>query len=219
MTSPELGGIELAIETSARGARARAGDTVGDRLRGAALALFAEKGFDETTVHEIAARAGVVPRTFFRHFPTKETVLIDIVDQTSTRLMELIAAEKSGTTVVAVLEAALRRWYAEYTDLFPLVRRMTNASRSLTGAILQRQSDWEDHMIEALGARFPKTDPVVLRLWGLIGYSMIRLVPEIAAEREITMPEAVGPAFACLAEVARSVPRRRAGGQRPAERE
>ena len=41
----------------------------------AALALFEERGFDQTTVAEIAERAGLTKRTFFRHFPDKREVL------------------------------------------------------------------------------------------------------------------------------------------------
>ena len=45
------------------------------RLHEAALALYAEKGFDQTTAAEIAARAGLTERTFFRHFADKREVL------------------------------------------------------------------------------------------------------------------------------------------------
>lgn len=45
------------------------------RLQEAALALFAERGFDQTTTAEIAARAGLTERTFFRHFADKREVL------------------------------------------------------------------------------------------------------------------------------------------------
>lgn len=47
------------------------------RLKDAALELFTEKGFAETTVPEIAARAGLTTRTFFRHFADKREVLFD----------------------------------------------------------------------------------------------------------------------------------------------
>ena len=47
------------------------------RLRSIALALFLEQGFDATTVNEIALAAGVSHMTFFRHFPTKEAVVLD----------------------------------------------------------------------------------------------------------------------------------------------
>ena len=45
------------------------------RLQQAALTLYGEKGFDETTVAEIAERAGLTKRTFFRHFDDKREVL------------------------------------------------------------------------------------------------------------------------------------------------
>lgn len=47
------------------------------RLQQAALELFEERGYDRTTAAEIAARAGVTERTFFRHFPDKREVLFD----------------------------------------------------------------------------------------------------------------------------------------------
>lgn len=47
------------------------------RLQQAAVELFRERGYDGTTAAEIAARAGVTERTFFRHFPDKREVLFD----------------------------------------------------------------------------------------------------------------------------------------------
>ena len=47
------------------------------RLQQCALALFEERGFDEVTVEEVAAAAGVSHMTFYRHFPTKESVVLD----------------------------------------------------------------------------------------------------------------------------------------------
>jgi AcrR family transcriptional regulator len=55
----------------------RNGEEVRRRLQWAALELFRERGYEETTAAEIAAKAGVTERTFFRHFPDKREVLFD----------------------------------------------------------------------------------------------------------------------------------------------
>src|SRR6201985_21266 len=46
-----------------------------ERLAQAALDLYAERGFEQTTVAEIARRAGLTERTFFRHYADKREVL------------------------------------------------------------------------------------------------------------------------------------------------
>jgi len=55
----------------------RNGEEVRKRLQWAALELFRERGYEGTTAAEIAAKAGVTERTFFRHFPDKREVLFD----------------------------------------------------------------------------------------------------------------------------------------------
>ena len=47
------------------------------RLQQHALRLFTERGFDAVTVEEVAAAAGVSHMTFYRHFPTKEAVVLE----------------------------------------------------------------------------------------------------------------------------------------------
>ena len=55
----------------------RSGEPVRRRLQQAALELYRERGYDSTTTAQIADRAGVTERTFFRHFPDKREVLFD----------------------------------------------------------------------------------------------------------------------------------------------
>lgn len=77
------------------------------RLRRAALELFAERGFDQITAAEIAARAGVTERTFFRHFPDKREVLFDGEKIFGTALSEAIARVPAGLAPIETLHHAL----------------------------------------------------------------------------------------------------------------
>src|ERR1700679_3610996 len=61
------------------------------RLAQAALALYGERGFEQTTVAEIAARAGLTERTFFRHFADKREVLFAGADALRELLVSTVA--------------------------------------------------------------------------------------------------------------------------------
>lgn len=73
------------------------------RLQLAALELYGERGFEETTVADIAGRAGVTERTFFRHFADKREVLFDGAAELERRAVDaIVAAPASATPVEAV---------------------------------------------------------------------------------------------------------------------
>ncbi len=62
-----------------------------ERLQEAALVLFSERGFDQTTAAQIAERAGLTERTFFRHFTDKREVLFAGSDLLRDRIVEGVA--------------------------------------------------------------------------------------------------------------------------------
>ena len=65
----------LAMASQTRIPRAVSAARSREAILDAALELFAEQGYDDTTTEQVAERAGVSPRTFFRYFPTKESVV------------------------------------------------------------------------------------------------------------------------------------------------
>jgi AcrR family transcriptional regulator len=83
-------------------------------LREHALRLFAEQGYQATTVEQIAAAAEVSPSTFFRYFPTKEDLVLR--DDMDTRLIEALERQPAGLGPVAAARAASREVFASYTE-------------------------------------------------------------------------------------------------------
>jgi AcrR family transcriptional regulator len=77
------------------------------RLEQAAAELFAERGFDETTVADIAARAGLTERTFFRHFTDKREVLFSGQDVFVGTVVSAVAAAPGTATPVEAVAAGL----------------------------------------------------------------------------------------------------------------
>jgi AcrR family transcriptional regulator len=79
-----------------------------ERLEGAALELFAERGFDRTTVAEIAARAGLTERTFFRHYADKREVLFAGAAVLEEALVRPVADSPRSLTPIDAVAKGLR---------------------------------------------------------------------------------------------------------------
>jgi AcrR family transcriptional regulator len=89
-----------------------------ERLVRAALDLFAEQGYDTTTVSQIAERAGGLTKmTFFRHFPDKREVLFAAGQEIHSKLLaDAIAAAPAAATPLEVVAAGLDAVTATFTE-------------------------------------------------------------------------------------------------------
>ena len=78
------------------------------RLWQAAFDLYGERGFENTTVAEIADRAGLTERTFFRHFADKREVLFAGSEDLEAAMVAAIAAAPESAAPLQVVAAGLR---------------------------------------------------------------------------------------------------------------
>jgi AcrR family transcriptional regulator len=121
----------------------------------AALGLFADQGFEETTVSQIAARAGVTEMTFYRHFGTKDAVLVD--DPYDPLIAEAIVAADPGLPALrAAAAGVLAAWSSVPEPAVEVVRdrlQLIAATPSLRVAMTRSSGGTESAVAEALGRR------------------------------------------------------------------
>jgi TetR/AcrR family transcriptional regulator, regulator of mycofactocin system len=131
------------------------------RLMTVALRLFGERGFDNTTVEEIAAAADVGPRTFFRYFPTKVDVLFgDHLEQVAL-LRDTLAVRPDGEPVLsAVRRATLEGVERVAADPAPFLTRSRLAASVPAAHAHSRflDADYEEVIAQAV-ATTRDTDP------------------------------------------------------------
>ena len=127
-----------------------------DRLVEAAFALFAERGFDHVSAAEIAARADVSERTFFRYFPTKEDVIFPDTEEMRGHVDELMANLPTDLSVIEGLRRALHTISHEFEDSkdLQLARaRLVESTPSLQTLVLQHEQEWVQSFANAVAAR------------------------------------------------------------------
>ncbi len=121
-------------------------------MQSVAIQLFEERGFDGVTVEEIAHQAGVSHMTFYRHFPTKESVVFDdpfdpmIGELVAAQDKSLIAFERTRRGIVAGLSML------DADDDHDIRRRvrLATGSSTLRARILENNHRTEDVIVQAL---------------------------------------------------------------------
>ena len=100
--------LESSGSTSSR--RQRRSADIRDRLFGAALELFAQKGFAETTVEDVTEAADVGKGTFFNYFPSKDHILLAFGEMQLRKLEAAIeTARKTGEPMPEFMRAPSER--------------------------------------------------------------------------------------------------------------
>lgn len=128
-----------------------------ERLVVAALDLFEERGYENTTVIEIAERAGLTKSTFFRHFPDKREVLFAGQAVHAQLLADGIAAAPEGATpleaVAVALDAATNTFIAVQRDFGPRLLAVIASSSELRERAVYKHAGLVEAMAEALRKR------------------------------------------------------------------
>jgi TetR/AcrR family transcriptional regulator, regulator of mycofactocin system len=150
-------------------------DFVRGAIWDAAVDLFVDKGFEQTTVDDIARAAGVSKRSFFRYFSSKNDLMGQGMVSYGTLIADAIRTCPPSSSPLEVLRATVRH-VAAGAAAYPRVRKIANvASTSVAAreAQLSRVAELEDRVAEAFRARSPARDELAPRLLAELTLSIL----------------------------------------------
>jgi AcrR family transcriptional regulator len=152
-----------------------------DALLRAALELFATRGYEETTVDDIAAAVDVSQRTFFRYFAGKEETAFYVPRLAETQVVEAVRARPPGEAPLEALRrAVLESWDTineTIEEIVPVelhlrVYRVIESTPALLAAHLRRSAELEEELARIIAEREGldvDTDPrprIIVTLFG-----------------------------------------------------
>jgi AcrR family transcriptional regulator len=175
------------------------------RLEEAALELYAERGYDQTTVAAIADRAGLTERTFFRHFADKREVLFGgaaALEEVLVRSVREAPAEAAPYDVVAAALGRLAAAFDERRAIAPRRKAVIDAHGELRERELGKLAGWARVLTEALRER--GVEPQAAGLVGQTGVAVFRVAFEtwVADTEHLDLSVVLRDAFAELRSVA-----------------
>lgn len=152
-------------ETNATTLRERKRLRTKRQLIEAGYRLFQERGYDATTVAEIAAAAEIGTRTFFTYFDTKEQLLFPDDDPRVDAVLEAIATRSEDESPSRVLIRSMdsAAFDAEATSAAAQLRmRLMPDVPAIQARALRSQLDAQSTITRALAAAYPKTDALII---------------------------------------------------------
>ncbi|AJE41832.1 MULTISPECIES: TetR/AcrR family transcriptional regulator [Streptomyces] len=125
--------------------RQRRGDTR-QRIQDVALELFAEQGYEKTSLREIAERLDVTKAALYYHFKTKEEILVSIFEDLTRPIDELIAWGKTQPHSLETKREVLHRYSEALSGAAPLFRFMQENQATVRELSIGHQ--FKDRMLQ-----------------------------------------------------------------------
>jgi TetR/AcrR family transcriptional regulator, regulator of mycofactocin system len=175
------------------------------RLEGTSLRLFAERGFDQTTVDDLAAAAGVGRRTIFRYFPSKNDIVFGALDD---RLHMLAAELEAGRIAGLPLAEMMRRAFQATSRYEPRERESLATRIYLIGSVPSLQAHaalryqaWENVVRTAVQRRTGARDGIYPRACAAAVVGVMRAAFDawLEAGARDDLPETISSALDMLA--------------------
>ncbi|GAB2925911.1 TetR/AcrR family transcriptional regulator [Streptomyces mayteni] len=142
--------------TTRRARRRMTGTERREQLLDIGRTLFAERGFEGTSVEEIAAKAGVSKPVVYEHFGGKEGLYAVVVDREMSRLLSMVTGALTAGHPRELLEQAafaLLDYIEQYTDGFHILVRDSPVAQS-TGTFASLIGDIATQVEDILGVEF-----------------------------------------------------------------
>ena len=136
------------------GLRERKKQQTREAIHRAAMRLFAERGFEATTIADIAAAADISPRTFFSYFASKEEAVFAKFEPMFADFDRTLRERPAGTTALDALREWIRGMASEFTgdiEAVKLEARLRQESPAVAACDLRHMRQFERRLAEAVG--------------------------------------------------------------------
>jgi AcrR family transcriptional regulator len=136
------------------GLRERKKQQTRQAIHEAAMRLFAERGFDGTTIADIAQAADIAPRTFFAYFASKEEAVFPKFDQAFEEFDRILRERPAGTTALDALRSWVEHAAKEYMPPAAQMRleaQLRRDSPAVAACDMRHMRKFEHRLAEAVG--------------------------------------------------------------------